>query len=310
MKRYIPRLLIAAAVGGGLALLPGFVLPALSWDGVNAPLRWYGDALRTLSLSGFAGNLAAWAIVLVVSLLPLLLLRKGRGWEKGLLIAAVPVLLMGQYFAVNPSYLNTPLREAFPMAALETALSLVAAWWALDWLRGLREGEQSRLVGTFRKLFGFCAFLLVGASGFGTVLALEENWARIEQGNTAAPDGLGLTFTVLVLLSVLRFLPDLLAGLTLLLGGELAAELDNGFGQISVELCEKVASACAMAARITVVTAAGLNLLQLLLLQFLRDSSFNLEIPLFTLALSAGLMLLCRLLERGRALQEDSDSII
>ena len=52
------------------------------------------------------------------------------------------------------------------------------------------------------------------------------------------------------------------------------------------------------------------NLGQLALLEQLRSVSFRLALPLTSLALSAGLFLLCRLLERGRTLQADSDSII
>jgi len=310
MKRDSFKLLLAAAVGGGSALLLGEGVPALSWGGLNAPFLWYGSALRNLSLSGFWGNLAAWAAVLFVSALPLLILRKKGGWERSFPVLAAAVLLAGQYFLVNPTRLNTPLREAFPVAALETVLSLAAAWWVLVWLRRLGTVEQARLTGVFRRMFRVCGLLLTGASAFGTVRALCADWTGIAQGNTAAPDGLGVTFAVLVLLSALRFLPDLLAGLTLLLGGELAAELDNGFGQEGVALCERVARVCAMAAQITVAAAAAVNVLQLLLIEILRDASFRLEIPLFTLALSAGLMLLCRILKRGRELQEDSDSII
>ena len=46
------------------------------------------------------------------------------------------------------------------------------------------------------------------------------------------------------------------------------------------------------------------------LLEQLHSVSFSLALPLVSLALAAGLFLLCRLLERGLALQRDSDSII
>ena len=56
--------------------------------------------------------------------------------------------------------------------------------------------------------------------------------------------------------------------------------------------------------------AVSANLLQLLLLPLLHAVRPALSLPLVSLALSAGLMLLCRCLQRGRELQEDSDSII
>ena len=295
----------AAALGGGL----GRFLP--DWAGINAPVRLLGNGLRSLSLSGFIGNLAAWAVVLAVSALPLLLLRwRSRGREDGLVWLTVPMLLMGQYFMVNPSQLNTPLRDMFPLLVVETALSLLAAWWLLGWLRRMKNGEEGQLTASFRSLFRVCALLLVFTAAYGQLAALLADWERIAQGNTGYTGRLGLTYGVLVLLTALRFIPDLLAGLALLWGGELAGALEGGFDGMSVELCRRAASACAMAARVTVLAAAGVNVLQLVLIEWLRDASFQLEIPLLTLALSAGLYLLCRILERGRQLQEDSDSII
>ena len=59
-----------------------------------------------------------------------------------------------------------------------------------------------------------------------------------------------------------------------------------------------------------VVLAVSGNLIQLVLLEQMHNTYFSLAMPLVSLMLSAGLMLLCRCLQRGRELQEDSDSII
>ena len=60
----------------------------------------------------------------------------------------------------------------------------------------------------------------------------------------------------------------------------------------------------------TVALAVSSNLLQLLLLPLLHTGRPALVLPLASMCLAAGLMLLCRCLQRGRELQEDSDSII
>ena len=54
----------------------------------------------------------------------------------------------------------------------------------------------------------------------------------------------------------------------------------------------------------------GANLLQLLMMGRLLNSHFSISLPLFPLLLSAALFLLCRCLQRGKELQDDSDSII
>mgnify|MGYP005782913123 FL=1 len=58
-----------ALLGAVLALAyPG----EMTYETFAAPVNALGQALRGLSLSGTGGNIAAWAITLVVSLLPLL----------------------------------------------------------------------------------------------------------------------------------------------------------------------------------------------------------------------------------------------
>ena len=60
----------------GFALLGALLALAfpgdMTYEAITAPVNALGQALRQLSLSGAGGNAAAWAIVLVVSLLPLL----------------------------------------------------------------------------------------------------------------------------------------------------------------------------------------------------------------------------------------------
>jgi len=77
-----------------------------------------------------------------------------------------------------------------------------------------------------------------------------------------------------------------------------------------VTFCQKTAGDCVKVVRRTVEGTAAINLLQLVFLSRLYDSSFQLEFPLLTLVLAAGLYLLCRFLEQGHQLQLDSDSII
>ena len=99
-----------ALLGAALALaFPG----ELSYEAIAAPVNALGQALRGLSLSGSGGNAAAWAITLVVSLLPLLpflLLRRRRRaaadllrhctvnqfevWRGGERMTSLPVLIL------------------------------------------------------------------------------------------------------------------------------------------------------------------------------------------------------------------------
>ena len=143
----------AALLGGALAVLAGRLDSAGAADALTAPLRWLGAGLRALSLSGFWGNLAAWAAVLLVCALPALLVfwsgrwKGGRGREDWLAALMAPVLFAALYYAVNPTLLSRPLDMMFPLAAGGCLLSLLIAWLALKLLRGLEGCSQRRLLG-------------------------------------------------------------------------------------------------------------------------------------------------------------------
>ncbi len=326
-----------AALAGCALALPGFwVDEAQAVSALALPFRLAGGGLRWLSLSGFWGNLAAWLIVAGVCALPLIPLalarrRRSKAPEDFLAWLAVPELFALLWFLVNPTHLGgSPLpadliAAFYPLAVGGTLLSTLLAWLILGLLRGLEGAPQDRLAAAFRPLLTVCALLLALFSACGRTAELAGLWTSVTGGNTASGDplfaamaGIGpsyapleLTLGVLVLRTLLRFVPDLLAALTLLWGARLAGELGRAaFGDEAVALCGETAALCRRVAQATVLLALGANLLQLFLLPYLYSSSFSLDLPLFSLALSAGLYLLCRCLQRGRDLQADSDSII
>ena len=120
-----------------------------------------------------------------------------------------------------------------------------------------------------------------------------------------------LSLAVIWAVCALEAAPGLLSAATMVWGAELARALGReDFDREGVELCGRTAQACRILAQATVALAVSANLLQLLLLPLLHAVRPALSLPLVSLALSAGLMLLCRCLRRGQALQEDRDSII
>ena len=99
------RFLLLPALTGGLL---GGGLAGLGLTGSGSALLRLGAGLRSLSLSGWAGNLAAWAAVCVVSLWPVvtLLLRRERA-RRDLLLPLLAALLLGACFLlVNPALVD------------------------------------------------------------------------------------------------------------------------------------------------------------------------------------------------------------
>ncbi len=311
MKQKIWMVPAGAVLGlgwGGLALTLGNG----SVKRLSAPLLALGEGLRSLSLSGFWGNLAAWGIVLLLSALPLLALvlmgGKRRAADEWLLGLMSPILLASLWLLVNPTQLGRMVREFFPVAAGWTLLSMVLAFVMLRLLRCLEKAPREKLARAFAALLYACAVLTAFAAAYGQVLEGAGQWAEVVAGNT---DPGSLTPLIIGLLCLLNAAPGLLSAVTMIWGAALALALgQENFDGEGVALCERAALACRMVAQATVVLAVSGNLIQLALLDELRNTHFSLTMPLVSLMLSVGLMLLCRLLQRGQQLQKDSDSII
>ena len=306
-------MLTGGAILGLLAALAGGLLSAKTgWSTMNDPLLSVGRGLRALSLSGFEGDLLAWLVVLLVSGAPLLLLirigKKGRGMEDLLLGLMAPVIFCWLFYLANPTQLGETASQIFPLAGGYTVLSMGAAWLVLKLLRGLDGAPTQRLAAAFGALLSGCALLCAFSVAYGGAAGVAAQWAWVVEGNTNPG---GLTLPVLIVLGVLNAAPGLLVAVTMVWGSELASVLGGGtFDQAGAELCGRVALACKTAAQATVTLTVFANLLQLALVGELLSASFSITLPLFSLAASAGLFLLCRCLQRGAVLQEDNDSII
>ncbi len=306
-------MLTGGAILGLLAALAGGLLSAKAgWSTMNDPLLSVGRGLRVLSLSGFGGDLLAWLVVLLVSGAPLLLLirigKKGRGMEDLLLGLMAPVIFCWLFYLANPTQLGETAAQIFPLAGGCTVLSMGAAWLVLKLLRGLDGAPTQRLAAAFGALLSGCALLCAFSVAYGGAAGVAAQWAQVVEGNTNPG---GLTLPVLIVLGVLNAAPGLLVAVTMVWGSELASVLGGGtFDQAGAELCGRVALACKTAAQATVTLTVFANLLQLALVGELLSASFSITLPLFSLAASAGLFLLCRCLQRGAVLQEDNDSII
>ena len=116
-----------------LFLLPAEIIPR------------FGEWLRELSLSGAAGNILAWAIVLALSALPALgLLWRPRCQWDWLLPLAAAETFAGLYLLVNPSLVsNVPGIDGGKFIALAAVGSVSSTLLAWAVLRSLKHIERS-----------------------------------------------------------------------------------------------------------------------------------------------------------------------
>lgn len=307
----------AALLGGTLAVLATQLGSGEGAEVISAPVRWVGGWLRALSLSGFWGNLAAWSITFLVCALPLLLVLwssrwgRGRGAEDWLAALMVPVLFADLFYAVNPTLLTRPMDILFPFAAGGCLLSLLVAWLVLKLLRGLEGCSQRRLLGALHPLLVGGAMVLAFGAAAGRLTEFTVRSQEVIQGNTGDPRGAVFTCAMLLVLALLELTPYIMGAFTLLWGAQLIRGMEEElFGRAAVELCARTALGCRFVLQATVLLSVFTNLAQLSLMGLMKSTHFSAYIPLFPLLLAGALFLLCRLMEKGRALQEDSDSII
>ena len=298
-----------ALLGAVLALaFPG----EMTYETFAAPVNALGQALRGLSLSGTGGNAAAWAITLVVSLLPLipflLLRRKRKAGEDWVLVLLIPQLFALIYYAVNPTLIDSLAAPFLPVGQLGVMAATAVTWLVLAFLRALAEAPGERLAAAVGVLLTGCAFLLTFGTGFSQAVAWRAAADSARSGNTGS---VGFTLVMLAVLGVLRAAPYLLGAAALLWGGRLVeAGGREPFSQDTAQLCDRTALACRMAAEAAVILALTVNLLQLAFFSLLVKVDFQVELSLLPLALAGAMFLLSRWMRQGLALREDNDSII
>ena len=292
-----------------------------------AQLEEAGAWLRQLSLSGAGGNVLAWALVLLVSCLPLLLLvlPRGRGrWhgEDLLLPGCALLFLVLAFCLVNPTWQPSPIfPEVWMLAAFGIWEMGLVSWLVLRLLRGLEKGTMEKVSAVLRVLLVGCAALLVFAAalhGSRAVAAAVDGPApeQIVMGQliTGGPFDQVMSSGSLWLTAILALadlVPDLLAAWVLLLAADLTAALAQGpFSGESAARCAATARRCRLAIQLTLALALGGNLVKLALVGVIPQVQFSLDLPLLPLTLAAALYLLCRCIQRGKELQEDNDSII
>ena len=321
--RRVGLMLCAALAGGLTALAPLEQVMQAGYGQLEEAGAW----LRQLSLSGAGGNVLAWALVLLVSCLPLLLLvlPRGRGrWhgEDLLLPGCALLFLVLAFCLVNPTWQPSPIfPEVWMLAAFGIWGMGLVSWLVLRLLRGLEEGTMEKVSAVLRVLLVGCAALLVFAAalhGSRAVAAAVDGPApeQIAMGQliTGGPFDRVMSAGSLWLTAVLalaELVPNLLAAWVLLLAADLTDALALGpFSGESAARCAATARRCRLAIQLTLALALGGNLVKLALVGVIPQVQFSLDLPLLPLTLAAALYLLCRCIQRGKELQEDNDSII
>lgn len=283
----------------------GTVLAAL-----DQPFVLLGRGLRWLSLSGAAGNVAAWAVYLAICLAPLgwLVWKRIRG-KSGkadlLLLLLSGVLAWGLYCLINPTCLPG-VWGATDVGALSAAQVIWSALLCCSLFSLLGTQNPGKLLGWLLNALG--AVLVLSACGVELgrlVLKLEAVRKANSIGGLAATNGFLILRWVWGLITCGLDLWVLEGSRALVKGLRLDANARE-----SVDAASVLIRRGTLVLQTAVLGSLGLNLLQILAGEHLREVDLHVSLPLTSIVLILAGILLCRLLTRGRELQEDSDLII
>ena len=274
------------------------------------PYAQLGALLRGLSFSGKAGNIAAWALLILIACLPgiwLIYARTKRAWraEDGLPALIACLMVPALYGAVNPEWLAGAL--GFPEASLAVAAAaacLNALWIAYIALRVLRRtrenGEQALLKDMdIILLAGMAA--LVAAAFCGVPAALRGQLAQAAAGNT---EGLGMTKTLIFWGALVDEIP--LMGDFWALAEARRLIWARRAGETGLREAEALARRSSLAIAATVLSQAALNLVVALTARWNRAIQLNVNLPVGELTIALALMLAARGIAENKRLRDDS----
>ncbi len=287
---------------------------------VAFPFEQIGLGLRALSLSGWLGNAAAFALYAAICLAPLayVIMRvKQKGLQKeDWLLAILSAALFGAlYLMVNPSLIAWLFGNSvgtMGKAVLGgTVYSVLAAYIILRLLRLFSVGNTGQLFRYVAVMLALLSMLFVYLA-FGVSFGkLQQSIASLLAGNAGNEHLLGATYGFLALQFIVDALPYVLDVLIIFAALQLLDELRaDRYSATSVAAASRLSRLCATALAATALATVALNLLQLLFTRTLLVINSSVQIPLTSLAFVLAVLLLARFVSENKQLKDDNDMFI
>lgn len=283
-------------------------------DGIfSLPIAWVGRGLRLLSLSGAVGNIAAIVLYAAVSLLPLLLLLKGKRHPEDLLLPLTSAMMFyALYYIINPglrpAILSGPVGS---MVAEGAVYSIFLAWAVIRLVRYCSGAGMGALYHVLWILLGACAVLCIFDGFGGGYVTLRQTIRGVQAANTLP----GVDLTATYVFAILRFAAGAAEyGLTawvLILGQELALDLKSDpYGEACARTASFAARWCRISLAVNMLVTMGLNLWQFLFARYLHSMTVVVHMPLFNLTVALVMLVLAGLLRHLYRMKRENDSFI
>lgn len=338
---------IAEAVICLLAAVMSFSVD--TWDVLVFPYGQIGSILRWLSFGGAVGNIAAWILFVLISLIPaavwaVLKQRKAAAGVDAFLPVCSLLLFFILYMAVNPALLfdltgvSTGVATASILLASFALVmdSIVILYLVLRMMHCWRKQENGKLIRNLKYFFcllGFVLVIMIFAQAPSSLLGAVEN---VKEGNTGlmaevsadfnagydsafhtgafSGDGhasFGQTWFLLILKMFVDYLPAAAELILSILAVDLLESMEKDM------YSEETVKKAGLLARVCSISLIGIlgflvccNVLNLLLLPGSLQTSLLANIPLSYIGFSMILLLISRNLSSGRELKQDYDLFI
>ena len=319
-RKFILVLIIEAVLCGIAAL--AFSPPGGSVYLVIAqfPYAQLGLLLRSLSLSGTLGNVAAIIFYIAICAVPLVLVAlhmkkhsfKAEDW---LLVVLSGFGFYMIYMMINPAYLcRIPcfLSEDFGRAVLGGACySILIGYLVLRLMRKADGTNTDALLKVFRLLLAIMAVIVVFSISYIGISDVATKLAAIQSGNTDPSVSLGFTNFFVLLRYALTQLPQIMGLAILVLAMRLCDHLrTDRYGEEAVNAAKKLASFAKKTVAVILLGCITLNLAQIVFAGSLVSADFLTTLPLDSIVIALAALLLARFFVASRELKQDNQMII
>lgn len=312
MKRNIQYLILgtAALLCTALTLMPSVQIGQLLLLAAF-PFKQIGAILRQLSLSGFAGNIAAITFYIIICLLPcVLLIRKSKKYyfEDCLILLLSASMFFVVYLMINPSLitLTKGVIEALPIgqAILGGSIySIATGYLVLRTIRLFNKKDKNKLQGYLSNLLYILSLLFVAIiflNGFGGCVSTIKAMHQTNSANESL-------FAINYIFTVLKFIAESLPYLFNIAIIFIAIDLLHNLGAANAEKLSKI---CCSSLAAVVLSNIAVNLLQLLFAGSLFEINTSVQIPLFSIIFTLACLLFAQIVKENAALKAENDGFI
>ena len=292
----------------------------MNQDIFTFPFGQIGEALRTLSLASAAGNIAATAIYLFISIAPVLYLvyRVARQKKEPdaidiLLIMMSVMLFIMMYFMVNPGYINSGLYGAMPgkgAALAMTFWSMAVGYAVLKCMKASAGTDEKKLT----KYLKMILIAVAAVISINMILGIFTEVIPAARGVKEIDQQLNSDYNTALFLWIKYFadkVPSVLNIVVIIHGVKMVDQLRlDRYSQATIAAAENLSRICRISVTVMILTSIAVNLFQFLVWTKVYKTSYVVDIPLLSIVLCIAVLLLAKFFASDKAMKEDHDMII